>query len=61
MAFLGVPSAKGRLLKSPASDNSPGHILGFTFSEGVVVPQKTLTHKEYRDNHHRCKLHEDFY
>jgi hypothetical protein len=29
-------------------------------NEGVVVYQETLTHKDYRDNHH-CKTHEDFY
>ena len=27
----------------------------------VGVRQKTLTHKEHRDHHHRCKMHEDFY
>ena len=27
----------------------------------IVVHQKTLTHKDHRDHHHRCKLHEDFY
>ena len=28
--------------------------------ENAGVHQKTLTHKDHR-NHHRCKLHEDFY